>query len=57
MNVITSQPVCVECGYIQEQLYIEYGKGNIKLIQCVLEPVADLSLETLWKVCRQVPRE
>ena len=27
--------VCVECGATQTQLYIEYGKGNIKLVKCV----------------------
>jgi hypothetical protein len=27
--------VCVECGAPQSQLYIEYGKGNIKLVKCV----------------------
>ncbi len=27
-------PVCVECGNPVNHLYIEYGKGNIRLTQC-----------------------
>ncbi|KAI8921536.1 Arv1 protein [Entophlyctis helioformis] len=27
-------PVCIECGEPVNNLYIEYGRGNIKLLQC-----------------------